>query len=118
MTAKSVAVEGDVKATAGATPYTGANSGTWTAGPVSYQTYSKLQVNGKPVIFEASCTFNFKGTGPNNAPVAGVETVQLSAGTTTLQKGANNVMKHGDQKISDIYGNKLEVSTSSKLRTA
>ncbi len=117
MPASSVAVEGNVTATVGTNPYTGASAGDWTASLVSYNSYSKLKVNGKPVIHGASCTFNFQGTAPNGASVTTAVTVTLSAGTTTLQKGAKHVLRHGDQ-ASDAWGNKLEVSTSSKLRTA
>ena len=117
MTAKSVAVEGDVKATAGAKFFEPATSGAWTAASVIHQTYSKLKVNGKPVIYEASCTFNFSGTAPNGATVTTAVPVTLSAQPTKLQKGAKHVLRDGDQ-ASDIWGNKLEVSTSNKLRTA
>lgn len=112
-------MKGDVKATAGVKFFEPATSGAWKADSVIHQTYSKLKVNGKPVIYEASCTFNFSGTAPNGATVttAVPVTVMLSAQPTKLQKGAKHVLRDGD-KASDIWGNKLEVSASNKLRTA
>lgn len=117
MTTISVAVKGEVTATPGTNQnYKEAASGKWTADTVSYETYAKLKVNGESVIYEASCTFSFSGSDSSNKAVTGSEKVKLSAGTTKLQKGANKVLKQGDQ-VSDINGNKLEVNTSSKLRT-
>ena len=116
MAAISVAVEGDVKATAGAKFFEPATSGAWKADLVIHQTYSRLQVNGKPVIHKASCNFNFSGTAPNGATVTTAVPVTLSAQPTKLQKGAKHVLRDGDQ-ASDIWGNKLEVSASNILRT-
>lgn len=97
MPAISVAVDGDVTATPGSiTTVKDAQSGKWTAGTISYKTYPKLKVNGKPVIHEASCTFTFSGTNSSGATVTGSETVKLSAGTAKLQKGADKVLKDGD----------------------
>ena len=61
MPGDSVGVEGDVVATAGLTYLSPADSGAWTPGPVSYQSYSQLAVGGVSVIYEAECTFNFLG---------------------------------------------------------
>jgi len=62
MAAKNVAVEGDVQATAGTTPYPPADKGTWTAGTITYSSYNKLKVAVKPIIYQAECTFTFDGT--------------------------------------------------------
>lgn len=108
-----VAKSGDVTATAGSAPFKPATEGKWTPGPVTYKTYSNLSISGTKVIYEAECTFSFAGTTapPASAPVAGSSTVKLTAGTTLLQKGANNVLKDGDLS-QDSYGNTLKVSAS------
>lgn len=111
----SVAIQGDVVATPGTVPATGAASGTWTAGPVSYQSYSKLKVGGN-VIHQASCTFNFSGATSGGSAVTDVSTVTLTAGSTKLQKGSTFVLQNGDQK-SDSFGNKLQAQSSRKLKS-
>ena len=112
---KSVATEGDVTATAGTTMYSPATSGSWTAGSVTYTSYAKLNSGGAKVIHKAECTFSFSGSTGNTA-VTGQETVSLEAGSTLLQKEASKVLVDGDSKT-DKYGNKLQVSSSEKLKT-
>jgi hypothetical protein len=116
MATKGVATEGDVTATAGTTPYTGASSGTWTAGSVSCTSYAKLHAGGAPAISEATCTFNFAGTSASNSADTGSETVTLRAGPTTLQGGASGVLLDGDSKT-DSFGNKLAASSAAPLKT-
>lgn len=116
---KKVVVEGDVKATPGTAPFTGAASGTWTAGPVTVVPYPKLSAGGKKVIYQASCVFNFAGTSPPpaNSPVSGSETVMLAAKKTTLNAGQSFVLVDGDQQ-DGMFGNKLQATATQKLTTA
>lgn len=114
---KPVAVEGDVQATPGAVPYPPAVSGAWSPGNVEYQTHSNLESGGKAVIYEASCTFTFVGADPNGAPVNGDESVTLTAKSTTLMNGADNVLVTGDTEVG-AYGNTLMVSASGPFTTA
>jgi hypothetical protein len=111
----AVAIQGDVVATAGTGLPPGADSGTWTAGSVSYQTYPKLKVGGN-VAHKASCTFTFAGASSSGSPVSNSSTVTLTAGTTKLQKGANFVLQDGDQQT-DSFGNILQAQSSRKLKT-
>lgn len=114
--AARVAVDGDVTATAGATPYTGAESGTWTAGPITSSSYSALKSGGRPVIWKAECTFAFSGASSSGAAVAGQETVTLTATTKLVNKHQNNVLVDGDE-ASGTYGNKLSVIAGGLLET-
>ena len=118
MAGKNVAVEGDVVATAGTSPFTGADKGTWTAGQISYQSYAKLTVSGQKVIHEASCTYDFSGTTTDGNPILGKESVTLTASPTLLQKGQSQVLVNGDAAKDSKYGNKLEVQTSNVLKTS
>jgi hypothetical protein len=118
MAGKSVAVSGEVIATPGTTFFTGADSGTWTAGAVNVQSYSKLTVGSKAVLHEAKCTFTFSGANSGTgATITGSETVTLKAGATLLQKGLTSVLVQGDSATGS-FGNKLQVQTVSKLRSA
>ena len=117
MATKPVAVEGDVSATPGTTPYSGADSGTWTAGAVSYKRYDKLTVGGQKAVYEASCDFSFSGTNSGGSTVKGNETVTLTASSTTLQGGTSNVIRDGD-RASGSYGNELRTSASGDLKSA
>lgn len=121
MSAKGVAVEGDVSADPGTSLYTGADSGTWTAGAINVETYSHLTLmQTKKVIHKASCTFSFSGTGPtpSKPPITGSEKVELVAQTTLLMGGTTFVLVDGDTKTG-TYGNKLTVTSStSKLKTS
>jgi hypothetical protein len=124
MPAKSVAVEGDVKATVGTMPFTGAQSGTWTAGSISYTSYANLKSGGKKVIWKATCLFSFKGASASGATVTGTETVTVTATTKLLNKGQRSVLVDGDTRTGgDLpaptpnYDNKLTVSASGPLKT-
>jgi hypothetical protein len=113
---KAVAARGDVSAEAGTTPSSKADSGTWTAGPVSVTTFDDLTVGGDPVVVEAECTFTFSGTKGNSA-VADSATVTLTAADHPLLGTQDSVLVHGDEE-SDTYGNKVSVSSTRDLRTA
>lgn len=113
---KAVACDGNVTATAGTTPYTGADSGTWTPGQVKYTTRPKVKAGGVAAISQAECTFSFSGKSGNTV-VNGSEKVVLTAGQTKVQKGAGGVLLSGDSKTS-AYGNKLEATSSAKLKSA
>lgn len=114
--AKPVAVDGDVSATPSVTPYRGAQGGTWTAAPISYQKYEKLVSGGKAVVWQAKCTFSFSGTNSSGATVTGTEDVTLAAGATKLQGSENGVLLDGDSQSGSTYGNELSVSAAGKLR--
>jgi hypothetical protein len=120
MPPKPVAVEGDVSATAGNQMFTGADSGTWTAGPVSVTSYDNLKVGGRKVVWKATCTFSFSGKAGNTG-VTGAETVTLTATTKLLNKGQNKVLVDGDSKTggdaAPTFDNKLSVSASGLLKT-
>jgi hypothetical protein len=112
-----VARQGDVSATPGTAPYTGATSGAWTAGTISDTPYDKIVSGGKKAISEAQCTFSFSGVNDGSgATVTGSETVTLSAKQTKLQKGAAGVIVDGDS-ATGTYGNKLTASGGPKLGT-
>lgn len=113
MPGKNVAVEGDVTATPGTIPFTGAVSGTWTAGPISYQKYSQLTVRNVSVIHQAQCTFLFSGSN-GTSPVSGSETVTLIAKTTNLQNGLAFVLLNGDTQVG-VFGNTLTAKASGPL---
>lgn len=121
MATKSVATEGDVEATASsstASTNLKNTTGSWTAGPVAYKTYAKLRVNGREVIYEASCTFSYAGTdNSSHAAVTDSESVTLGAGTTILEHGSTSVLVDGDSETGP-NGNQLAVSTSNKLKTS
>jgi hypothetical protein len=108
-----IAVDGDVIAIPGTIPYTGAASGVWVPGSVTYSSYSSVKVGGSAVIYEAKCTFSFTGVSPSpaNAPVSGTEDVTLTAGSTEVNKGQNSVLLDGDSKTGN-YGNQLQVIAS------
>ncbi len=118
---KPVAVKGDVSATAGTSPYTGAQSGTWTAGPVSETSYANLKAGGKEVIWKAECTFSFSGANSSGATVTGTEKVTLTATTKLLKKAEHSVLVDGDSKTGGdtppTFDNKLSVSASGSLHT-
>jgi hypothetical protein len=109
----NIAVEGDVIAIPGTTPYPPAVSGAWIPGPVTYSAYSKVKVNGRGVIYEAKCTFTFSGVGPPPAssPVSGTEDVTLSAGSTAVNDGQDSVLLDGDSETGN-YGNQLQAIAS------
>jgi hypothetical protein len=123
---KPVAVEADAQAQAGSVMYAPAVAGTpgWTPGNVNVTKYAKLKIGGQAVIHEAKCTFSFSGTDSNGAAVSGSEDVVLSAaaaGTTKLQKSANQVLRDGDSSDStsgkSLYGNVVKISSSGKLKS-
>ncbi|MBM2614003.1 hypothetical protein JIG36_00340 [Actinoplanes sp. LDG1-06] len=106
---KAVARSGDVTATAGTTFFTGATSGSWTAGSVSETTHTKLS----KALVSASCVFSFTGKNDAGAVVTGTETVTLKAGSTKLRAA---VLRNGDE-ATGTFGNKLSASAAWKLHT-
>jgi hypothetical protein len=114
---KPVAVASNVSAMAGTTPFTGAESGTWTPGPVQCQSHAKLQIGGAATVWQATCSFAFAGASSSGAAISGTSSVTLTAPATKLQGAGNNVLRDGDEN-SDSYGNKLSVSASGKLQSA
>lgn len=117
MAIKNVAVLGEVNAIPGDKPFTGADSGVWTAGPVNSTSYAKLKSEGKKVIWKATCNFSFSGSSSSGAAIAGNEIVNLTATVKLLNNSQSNVLVDGDN-VTGIYGNKLQVSASGKLATA
>ena len=116
MPPEPVACRGDVSARAGTTPSTKADSGTWTAGPVSLTTFDDVKVGGDPVVVEAECTFAFSGT-KGTSGVTDSSTVTLSASDHPLLGSQDSVLVHGDEE-EDTYGNKVSVSSTRALRTS
>lgn len=114
--AKAVAVEGDVSATAGTMPFTGAESGAWTPRNVMMNSYADLKSGGRKVLWQAQCTFDFIGQSSSGAMVKGSETVTLTAAPTSLKKSAHFVVVDGDQ-ATGTYGNKLTSSAAGPLKT-
>ncbi|WP_420451174.1 hypothetical protein [Ilumatobacter sp.] len=117
---KNVAVVGDVTATPGTVLHTktaigdGSKTaaGSWTADPVSFETYPGLVLNGKPAIWKAGCVFRFTGTNTSGSAVSETETVTLEAGTTALNPGQHSVLVDGDSTQSTVYQNTLDTSAS------
>jgi len=116
MATKPVACRGDVSASAGTTPSTKADSGTWTPGSVTLTTFDDVEVGGAPVVVEAECTFSFSGT-KGNSGVTDSSTVTLSASDHPLLGAQDSVLVHGDEE-SDSYGNTVKVSSTRDLRTS
>lgn len=117
MTGKNVAGQGDVIATPGTLPFTGAQSGTWTPGAITATAHPELQVGGAPVITQASCTFSFAGVNASGTAVTGQEAVTLPAGATTLHVGPDTVLVNGDQ-AAGAFGNKLQVVSTRTVLTS
>ncbi|MGB3673425.1 MAG: hypothetical protein WA988_03185 [Candidatus Nanopelagicales bacterium] len=118
MVAKKVAVEGDTTATVGTMPFTGADTGTWTAGTIEESAYPKLRCAGTPVIWEATCKFSFIGTGPPpvKPTIKGDETVTVTATTNLINKTQHSVLVGGASSVGK-YGNKLQISATGPLTT-
>lgn len=114
----AVAVIGDVTATPSLVLSSKAagGSGTWTAGTVSYSSYSGLKA-GQPVIWKAECAFSFSGANSGGSAVTDDETVTLSATSKKLNKAQNSVLVDGDT-LTGTKGNKLQVSASGRLKTS
>lgn len=117
MPGRNVAGEGDVSATPGNVPFTGAQSGTWTAGSVAVTAHPDLQVGGAAAISQASCVFSFAGVNGGGTAVTGQETVTLTAGGTRLHGDQASVLVDGDE-AAGMFGNKLLASSARKLTTA
>lgn len=115
-----VGVEGDVQATPSSTPPETASGGSWSAGSISYKTYSQLKVGGTPVIHEASCTFTYSGgtqkADSSKAHQTVTSTVTLTATTKLTQHGLDDVLVNGDSE-QDSYGNQLAVQAAGVLKT-
>ena len=114
MSGRAVACTGDASATAGRGIPTTADSGTWTAGPLSQSAYPKVKVGGATVLHEVSCTFSFAGTKGNSA-VAASSTVTLRGAANKLEPGTAPPLRDGDAE-QDSYGNRVSVSSSRKMR--
>ena len=105
-----------MSATPGTAPFTGADTGAWTAGTISFTSYDKLLSGGRKAISQAECTFSFTGQSSSGATVTGSETVTLSAQATKVQKGAAGVIVDGDSATGS-FGNTLTAASSGKLGT-
>ena len=111
-----VAREGDVSTTVGTTPFTGATSGTWTAGDLELTTTGRAQADGKEIVTAASCTFSFAGTnGQTN--VNGTSVVTLQPASRRLRFGTASPLVHGNS-ASDTFGNTIRVTSSATWATA
>ncbi len=107
--------QGDVTASVGTVFFTGATSGTWTAGSVSVTTSDALRSDGSLAATEATCDFTFSGSN-GTSPVAGSSTVKLSPSTRAIRVGGRHPLVDGDA-ATDAYGNSLQVSSSASVRT-
>lgn len=114
--AKSLATQTDVIATPGTMPFTGAQSGTWTAGPITVTPHPHIQADGAPVISGAACTFSFAGVNSGGTAVTGQDPVTLPAGATKLRDGPATLLVNGDQ-ATGAFGNMLQVTSAHKLAT-
>jgi len=116
-----VARSGDVTAAASAGlvfPGGTADSGSWTAGAVAEQPAATLTDTGAAALFQATCTFSFKGK-VGNTPVTGSSTVTLAADATRLRVGGASLLLDGDG-ATDAFGNALSagVPPGTKLDSA
>ncbi len=110
MAVKPLARAGDVSATAGTVFYTGADSGSWAAGPVTETPAAGFTSDGSSVVTQASCVFTFTGKA-GTTPKPGSSTVTLSAGDRALTVGGAAPLVDGDS-TSDAFGNTVRVSSS------
>ncbi|AEH10752.1 MULTISPECIES: hypothetical protein [Protofrankia] len=105
----------DVSATAGSSPYTGATSGTWTAGTPQLTTSDVLSSDGQAIVVGASCSFTFSGTnGQTN--VNGSSTVTLEPGGRALTAAGVCPLVDGDS-ARDSFGNTVFVASNASLVT-
>ena len=117
---KPVARTGEVQPSVGEKLFTGADSGTWTAGTVTAEAAgsppsSPLRVGGE-VIRSASCALSFTGTA-GSTTVTGTSTVSLTATGTVLTVGGAAVLRDGDT-AKDDFDNTLTASSEAPLRSA
>ena len=115
MTAKSVARSDDVSTLAGSTSYTGATSGSWTAGDLTLTTASLASIGGSTVVTKAACTFSFSGSNGQSA-VTGTSSVTLNPSSRLLTIDGTSPLVDGDS-AKDDYGNTIKVSSSALLKT-
>lgn len=123
MPSKSVALTSDVQLIPGSTIPSGFASGSWAPDPSvvpnpSVQKYTKLTINSQGVIYEAKGYFLFTGTLSGGGGGTTTEIVELTAGTTKLQKNENNCLVDGDSKTGPIGGNQVKIVSTQKLKTA
>ncbi|MFB7477151.1 hypothetical protein [Kitasatospora sp. NPDC056184] len=97
-----------VTATAGTVPA----NGTWTAGPVTTETASRLRVDGRPLLFAARDTFVFTST----SGAVTRSTVGLDAAGTRLRCDGRPVLLDAAAAI-DAGGNTLTAADPGRLRT-
>jgi hypothetical protein len=118
--AKAVAVEGDASPSSEQTKMVSpAMKGQWTAAtlPSGVQSYDKLTVGKKKVISHVEWQFSFTGTDSNGKTVTGSDTVKLSATKGKLQGAENGVLLDQDSASGNpLYGNKISISASGKLK--
>ncbi len=111
-----VARDGDVSTTVGTTPFTGATSGTWTAGDLTVTTTGRARADGEEIVTAASCTFSFAGTN-GQTPVSGTSVVALQPAARKLRFGTAFPLVDGET-TSDTFGNTVRVVSSATWRTA
>ena len=116
---KAVACEADIQATADKAMMKGDASGSWSIVPpgVQVKTYSHLTVGGKPVAYEATCSFSYVGS-TGSSGTSATDSVTLSAKTTVLENGSSKVLLDGDSaQGSTSSDNKIEVTSSQILKS-
>jgi hypothetical protein len=116
MATKPVARKGDVTATVGTMPYTGASSGTWSPGTLTVTTAPLASSDGNEVVVKAESSFTFLGSS-GNTTIKGDSSVVLSPGPQLLTIDGSAPLVHGDS-AQDAYGNTVSVSSSATLHTA
>jgi len=116
VTAKSIARSGDVSAQAGSSMYTGATSGSWTAGDLTLTTASLASSGGSKAVIKATCTFSFSGSNGQSA-VTGTSSVTLNPSSRLLTIGGTAPLVDGDS-AKDDYGNTIKVSSSTLWKTS
>ena len=89
--------------------------GKWVPESIKIKNYDYFTLNGKPIAYEAECTFIFTGTDPvkNSAPVTDQETITLTAKKTTLQ---GPILCNGDTQKGE-KGNQIQVQSANHLTT-
>ncbi|MFG3497632.1 hypothetical protein [Streptomyces sp. NPDC047928] len=117
MGGRAVAGEGDVTATVGTMPFTGADTGTWTQGTMTETASTTLKADGAFVLHAVTCVFDFQGTNSAGAAVKAASTVTLKAEPSLLRPGGRPVLLHGDS-AEDAFGNRLKVASTRSLRVS
>ena len=109
---KSVATTENIKAITSSTHTNSTWTGNWSAGPLNFKTYNYFTLNGNPIVYEASCTFNFNGTDSTQQQNTRINNY-------TLSLGINYDKPLKDKKTHLSFGNTIVYSkTHNRLITS